>query len=414
MDYNERGYISEPDRVDFSAKVVRSEDAGDGKTRVWLEKTFFYPLSGGQPDDRGTLNGIEVIEVSEDEKGVCHLVGGIIKEGDIVEGRVDPERRRDHTCQHSGQHLVSRVFLEKAGFSTVGFHLGEKISTIDLDNDNVTDDLIAEVEIRVNELVLKNIPFSSRIITFEEYKGFMENRNDSGIKGGLRSRIPEETDMVRIVEIDGIDSSTCCGTHVKATGEIGPVKILGREKVKIGTRLQFVCGLRAMADYIGKHSVIDSIARKFSTDWGNIEKAVEKLYEENRSLRKEATGLNHELAEFRVREIEVPTDHIGDYGIIRKVFDQIDPGALRELVGNIREKNGMIILFGYRSPIPGLIFAASAGIDIDMGEILKASAEIMGARGGGGRDYAQGGGGDKEKVEGAVDRAFKILKEKLE
>ncbi|MBN2183870.1 MAG: hypothetical protein JW746_00930 [Candidatus Krumholzibacteriota bacterium] len=413
MDYNERGYVSEPDRFDFSAKVVKSEDAGDGNTRVWLEKTFFYPFSGGQPDDRGTLNGIEVTEVSEDENGVCHLVGGIIGEGDIVEGRVDPERRRDHMCQHSGQHLLSRIFLEKAGFSTVGFHMGERISTIDLDNDNVTDDLIEEVEISVNRLVLKNIPFSSRIITIGEYTELIENRNDSGIKGGIRSRIPEGTEMVRIVEIDGIDSSTCCGTHVQATGEIGSVKILGREKVKNGTRLQFVCGLRAAADYRGKHDMIDSLARKFSTDWSNIEKSIEKLYDENRTLRKEAAALNHELAEFRVREIEDPTDHIGDYGVIRKIFDQMEPGVLRDIAGNIREKSGMIVLFGYRKPSPGLIFASSAGIDIDMGEILKTSAGIMGARGGGSKNFAQGGGGDEEKVEGAVDEAFRILKEKL-
>ena len=165
--------------------------------------------------------------------------------------------------------------------------------------------------------------------------------------------------MVRVVDIEGVDSSTCCGTHVKTTGEIGPVKILGREKVKNTTRIQFVCGLRALADYRGKHSVVDSVARKFSADWKEIEKAVDRLFEENKSLRKEVAGLNSELTTFRVREIETPTDHIGDYGVIRRVFNQIDPEVLRGLAGDIRKKSGMIVLFGYRKPTPGLIFASS-------------------------------------------------------
>ncbi len=413
MDYEERGYISDPGRFEFTSKVVRSEDAGEGRVRVWLEKTYFYPFSGGQPDDRGTLNGIEVVEVSEDEYGVCHLVSGVIREGDAVEGKVDRERRLDHTCQHSGQHLLSRVFLERSGFSTVGFHLGEKTSTIDLDGDDIPDSLIEEVETRVNELVLKNIPLSSSIITAEEYAHKMENSDDSAAGGGLRSRIPEGTDKVRIVEIDGVDSSTCCGTHVGATGEIGAVKILGKEKVRNGTRIQFICGLRAMADYRGKHNAVDAVARRFSTDWSNIEKSVEKLEGENKSLRKEVVSLNGELAEFKAKEIESPTDHIGDYGIIRKVFDEIDPGILRKVAGNIKEKKGVIALFGYRDPSPGLVFASSSEIDIDIGKILKASAEIMGARGGGNRYLAQGGGGDRSKVKKAIDEAFRMLKENL-
>ncbi|MBN2071765.1 MAG: hypothetical protein JW814_09940 [Candidatus Krumholzibacteriota bacterium] len=413
MDINERGYLSEPDRFVFSTMVVRTEDAENGKTRVWLEKTYFYPFSGGQPDDRGTLDGLEVTQVSEDEYGICHTINGILNKGDFVEGRIESERRIDHTRQHSGQHLLSRLFLEMTGSSTVGFHLGEKTSTIDLDGSEISDAVLKQVEKRVNELIIEDIPLSSRILTFSEYSQLIEDQQGQPLKETLRSRLSDESDMVRIVEIKGVDNSTCCGTHVKSTGEIGLLKILGTEKIKAGNRVYFICGLRALADYVNKHDLIDSIARKFSTDWMEIGNAIDRLSTEHRSLRKEIAGLTRELSHFRAVEMKKPADRIGEYGIIRKVFDAIDPVALKELAAKIREENGLVILFGYRKPKPGLLFTSSAGIDVDLGEVLKASAEVMGARGGGGRDYAQGGGGDGEKVEEALEMAFKILKDRL-
>ena len=150
MDDLERGYLSDPLEGEFTARVTRVEDAGGEELRVWLDRTFFYPESGGQPDDRGTLGGFEVKAVSEDG-GVCHLVRGRLEVGDEINGHVDMARRFDHMQQHTGQHILSRVFLSISGLMTVGFHLGEKASTIDLSG-KVSPGDIARVPVESNHL----------------------------------------------------------------------------------------------------------------------------------------------------------------------------------------------------------------------------------------------------------------------
>ncbi len=408
----EQGYLSDPYDMEFESAVRETLSLEDGRTGIYLERTLFYPESGGQPADRGTLNGRKVVDVQESEGGVLHIVEGppvegkgAFGKGELVKGRIDWERRFDHMQQHSGQHLLSRVFLDDFGLATIGFHLGERTCTIDLDGEEVTASQIERAERKANDAIFNNIPIADRTVSRDEYESI------SG--GGIRSRLPEDVDEIRIVEIEGLDLSTCCGTHVRSTGEIGVVKILKVDRAKGGPRVEFVCGGRALADYAAKHAALSSLAGLFSTDWRELERVVGKLMDEGRSQRKRLNELESELARQSAEELSEPTASAGGYGIVKRLFDSGEVSQLRETATGIREKGGMIVLFGLGGAKPALIFACSKEVPIDMGEVLKSSAQIIGARGGGGKDFAQGGGGDGGRIADALDEAERLVKEKL-
>jgi len=401
----EQSYLNDPYSMEFESTVREVEPLEGGRTAVYLERTFFYPESGGQPADRGTLNGRKVLDVRESDRGVLHIVEGAFEKGEKVVGLIDRERRFDHMQQHSGQHLLSRVFLDDFGLATIGFHLGEKTCTIDLDGDEVTTGQVEKVERRVNEIIFGDVPIGDRTVNREEYERLAG--------GDVRSRLPEDATEIRIVEIEGIDRSTCCGTHVRSTGEIGIVKILKIDRAKGGPRVEFVCGRRALADYAAKHAALSSLAGLFSTDWRELERVVGKLMDEGKSQRKRLNELESEFAKRNAETLSEPTGSAGGYGIVRRLFDEGEASQLRETATGIRDKGGMIVLFGLAGPKPSLIFACSKDVPLDMGEILKASVQIIGAKGGGGKDFAQGGGGDGSRVEEALDEAERLIREKL-
>ena len=407
MDEMERGYLSDPLTGDFTAKVTKVEDAGDGAWRVWLDKTLFYPESGGQPGDRGTLGGFKVKAVSEEGHGVCHLVMGRLEAGDGINGHVDMARRFDHMQQHTGQHILSRVFVSLGGLMTVGFHLGEKASTIDL-SDKASEDVVAWAEREANAVVFQDLTVAARTVTREEYESAKDGGNE------IRSRLPEGVSSIRIVEIEGTDSSACCGTHCLSTGMVGIIKITGTENVRGGTRVEFLCGGRALGDYGEKHHVLTSLGSMMSTDWHELGSIAEKLVSENKSLRKERDTLSRELAGYRAAEIGKPTGEIGGYGLVRKLFASADMGEVREMATKIKGSGENIVLFGIVSPVPGLIFACNPAIGADMGAALREAAAVIGGRGGGGKDFAQGGGGDPSKMEEALDAAEKKIGEAFE
>jgi alanyl-tRNA synthetase len=402
---HEQGYLNDPYMAEFESIVREVVSLDGGRTGVYLERTFFYPESGGQPGDRGTLNGREIVDVQESNKGVLHVVEGSFEQGEKVEGRIDWERRFDHMQQHSGQHLLSRVFLDDFGLATIGFHLGENTCTIDLDGEEITSEQVEQAERRVNDTIFSNVSIVDRTVSRREYE---EMAGD-----GVRSRLPEDVEKVRIVEIEGIDRSTCCGTHCRSTGEIGFVKILKVDRAKGGPRIEFVCGRRAGNDYAAKHAALLSLAGLFSTDWRELGRVVGKLVDESKSQRKRLNELESELARQSAEELSEPTGSVGGYGIVKRVFESGEASQLRETASGIRDKGGLIVLFGAPGPKPSLIFACSKEVPLDMGEILRASAQAIGGKGGGGKDFAQGGGGDGGRIAEALDEAERLIREKL-
>lgn len=410
VNFDTHCYLSDPYRVSFSSRVAEAEPVGNGLFAVYLDETYFYPDSGGQPDDRGTLGGNPVVAVAESEQGVRHLVQGELHAGMEVEGRIDWERRFDHMQQHTGQHLLSRVCLEEYKLKTVSFHLGEEICTIDLEGGAPSGENLDAAETKANHFVFKNVPISCRIVGADEFAAIPRPGSGSPV---LRSRLPEGIDRVRIVEIEGFDSSTCCGTHVRSTGEIGIIKILGLEKIKGNARVEFMCGGRAAKDYAGKHVLLGVLASGFSTDWREMPRIVEKLTEENKELRKKSEELGHELAGFRAAEFSKPTSAAGGFDVVQRIFSTGDAVSLRETATQIRAMGKKIVLFGLSGPSPALIFACSVEVPLNMGEIMRASAAVIGARGGGGKDFAQGGGGDGSRIAEALGAAERTIRETL-
>ena len=336
---------------------------------------------------------------------------GRMKVGANVEGCIEHARRYDHMRQHSGQHLISRVFFDKLNLDTVGFHMGEAVSTIDLDGEMPPAESLRDIEIELNKLVMKNISISSNIVSAEEFKRLCFDKNSKCL---AHSKLPGNTEDIRLVEIQGMDLNPCCGTHVSNTGEIGIIKIVGAKRVKKNTRIEFLCGLRGVRDYIEKDILLSSISVSFSTGWRKVGEMVEKLSDENISLHKENKLLGDKLNAYTAERLAIPDSSIGRFSIVKKLVGDVDLAALRNLAGEIRKNNDVIILFGGLKPNPGLIFACSKDVPVDMGKVLKEAAVVMGAHGGGGEDFAQGGGGNGEMVQSALDKAEVLVKEKLE
>jgi alanyl-tRNA synthetase len=223
-----RLYYDDSYLTDFTAAVV---DRADGGHRIYLDRTAFYPTSGGQLSDTGRLGGIEVLDVVDEDERIAHLLAAPL-DGDRVEGRVDWPRRFDHMQQHTGQHLLSAVVAERFGWPTVSVHFGDDASTLDLDVESITPEQIAAVETRANEIIWEGRPI---IVSFERAEDAAGLRKAS-TRGGT----------LRVVSIRDLDRSACGGTHVRTTSEIGPLLIRKVERVRKQVRLEFLCGGRAL------------------------------------------------------------------------------------------------------------------------------------------------------------------------
>lgn len=265
-------YYTAPD-VDVWTTTVTSVRQ-DGETYiVTLAETAFYPEGGGQPSDAGTIAGLPVLDVFDENGEVYHRLPAHPGMG-AVSCVLDRKRRRDHTQQHSGQHLLSAVLVEQLGAETVGFHLGREVVTVDITAGALTEADMLAVENRANELIYANLPVETYWVTPEEAE-----------RMPFRKR-PDVQGSVRVVEMKGIDLSACCGTHVKRTGEIGVIKLLKAERHRGMTRLSFLCGGRALADYQQTHRVVQAAAGRFGTSRDQLLDVIAKWEQEKKEWEK--------------------------------------------------------------------------------------------------------------------------------
>ena len=367
-----RLYYTDSYLCDFAAQVV---DRADDGRRIYLNRTAFYPSSGGQPFDTGTLGGSQVVDVLEEGERVAHVLARPL-ESDRVSGSIDWGRRFDHMQQHTGQHLLSAVLHELFGFTTISVHFGRESSTLDLDTPAIDHPSLVEAESRANLLVAENRPVE---VGFEE----------AGTAAGLRKASSREGTL-RIVTIRDLDRSACGGTHVRATGEIGPILVPKSERVKKNVRLEFLCGARAVRRARADLDLVAQLA-------GQLSAAAEELpalVDAQRAELKEAVAARRELEEdlamLRARELHAAAmpDGSGVRSIVlheeRGPIDRLRP--LAQAVATMPRA----LFVGWTAHPPSLLVAASGDSGLDAGRMLKSSLERVGGRGGGNARIGQG------------------------
>ena len=379
-----RLYYTDSYLRNFDARVV--ERANDGH-RIYLDQTAFYPTSGGQPFDTGTLGGVAVVDVEDEGERVAHLLEGPLA-GERVSGSVDWDRRFDHMQQHTGQHLLSAVLHELFGHATMGVHFGRESSTLDLDAPAIDHARLVEAESRANRLVAENHPVE---VSFEE----------AGSAGGLRKASAREGTL-RIVTIGDLDRSACGGTHVRATGEIGPIAIRKSERVKQIVRLEFLCGARAVRRARADLDLLTRLAGQFSAAADELPALVEAQRAELREAVATRRELEEHLALLRARDLYAASTPDGSG--VRSIVVREEKGPIDRLRPLAQAVAAMprTLFVGWTADPPALIVAASADSGLDAGRVLKSSLEQVGGRGGGNTRVGQGTAPSASALEEAV------------
>jgi alanyl-tRNA synthetase len=386
-----RLYYDNPELSEFESVIEGvvtplDEQTGPG---VILRETAFYPTSGGQVHDTGWLTGssgrVRVSGVEEDERGaIVHYLGAAAHPpavGYVVRGAIDRERRRDHMQQHSGQHVLSAAFIELYEMPTVSFHMGEDYCSIDLASPEVRPEQLTGAEKRANEIIFDNRPVRIRYVSRVEAETL-----------GLRKLPPAERDELRLIEIADVDLSACGGTHVSATGQIGAILLRKTEKVRQGIRVEFVCGERAVRAARRDYALLTEAASLFSSQVADVPEMIRKSFEEGKTLRRQRDEALELLAEAMAAEAVREQPEINGRIVITRVFGDRDIGFAKLFAQKAtRTGKSVVALVGSTMSSPGLVFAQSTGGTTDVGALLKQVLSSVGGRGGGSRDFAQGG-----------------------
>ncbi|MDZ4719899.1 MAG: alanyl-tRNA editing protein [Roseiflexaceae bacterium] len=388
----ERLYYGDSYLQTFSARVVaRGEQAGC--PTIALDQSAFYPDGGGQPADQGALNGIRVADVQVDDDGVVwHTLAHPI-ESDSVYGEVDWPRRFDHMQQHHGQHLLSAAFEELYGLKTTSFHLGTSFVTIDLDASIVAADQAAAVEDLTNRVIWEDRPVLARFVSPEEL-ATLPLRKPPTVNG-----------PVRVVSVADFDHSACGGTHPRTTGGVGLVSIRRWERRGTTTRVEFLCGGRAVHDLRHKHRVFGRLAAQLSIASDEIEPTVMRLREAEEQARK---GLEHARGRLLVYEAHEWANQavtIGEIAVVRVLSTERSLDELRTLAKLIGD-HGCVAIVGMAAEKGHLIIARGAELKIDCAAVLRAALAPFGGRGGGRPELAQGGLPDPTRIAEALDMAL--------
>ncbi|MGC9393602.1 MAG: alanyl-tRNA editing protein [Anaerolineae bacterium] len=382
-----RLYYDDATLVTFDARIVARRETERGLA-VQLDKTAFYPTSGGQPHDTGSLAGIPVVDVWDEEDAggpgvIWHLLEAVpdATVGDTVHGVINWERRFDHMQQHTGQHVLSAACVELFQGKTIGFHLGSEASTIDLDLPQLTWEAAFEIEDAANRVIWENRPVTIHTVT----------RDDLG-NIPLR-KPPQVTGDIRVIWVEGYDASACGGTHVRHTGEIGALKVTGIERYKGGVRVTFLCGGRALRDYRRVLHALRTTSSDLSVAQDEVPQAVIRLQEELQTTRRALKKTRDRLLEFEADRLWEAAPEVADIRRIGIHWTDRPFAEARAIAGRLRERpHTLLLLVVSEDDGVRLVCARSDDLPhIDASAILRDVVQALGGRGGGSPSIAQGG-----------------------
>jgi alanyl-tRNA synthetase len=394
-----RLYYHDSFLYDFDAEV--REVLQTPRPGLVLDRTAFYPTSGGQVFDTGWISSeaspkLRVTEVADAEDGkVIHYLEAPLKgltPGSQVRGQIDATRRRDHMQQHSGQHVLSAAFIRLYNLATVSFHMADDYCSIDLDAPALTKEQIESAERLANEIILENRPVDIRFVT----------RDEAG-KLDLRKLLPAGRDEVRLIDIRDFDLTACGGTHVAQTGQIASILLRKIEKVRQGWRVEFVAGQRAVATARRDFTTLTETAALFSAHLYDVPQQARKSLDEIRWLRKQQEQSQEELAATYAAVLLADAPETNGRRFVVRTLSDRDLNFVKLLAQKLtRLAAPVVALLATTTPQPALVFAQSPGQPFDMGALMKDTMSKTGGRGGGSKDMAQGGIPSAEGIEATL------------
>ncbi len=368
----EKLFYQDTHMIDFEASVLECIQEADGRFRILLDRTAFFPEEGGQGADSGTLGDLKILDVQIKKDLIYHYVAKPLKEGSLVKGHVDWAQRFDYMQQHTGEHIISGLVHSEYGYDNVGFHLGAEEVTLDF-NGTLHLEQMREIERAANRVIWRNLPV---LVSFppSEVLAKLEYRSKLAL-----------TENVRIVEIPGVDVCACCAPHVESTGQIGMIKVVNIQSHRGGVRVNILCGERALSDYSLRQDSVGAISVLLSAKQDKVTEAVKRLKEEGLQAKERANDLQAKFLALQVDALPSP-----EYSPNAVLFTgELDAIAVRNTVNGLCARYpGYCAVFsgdeasGYRY----IVGSASS----DCREIARLLRERFGAKGGGSAPMVQG------------------------
>ena len=394
----EQLYYENPYLKEFTANIIDAKEI-DGKFHLILDNTAFFPGGGGQWCDTGKIGNLYVLEVYEKENTIYHVVSTAPSKMTDLKCVIDWNTRIDGMQQHLGQHVLSGSFFNLFNANTFAIHLGADISTVDILG-NLTEEQVREAERLANKIIGDNVPVLSFIPSEEELKNIK-----------LRRALPNTEEDIRVVHIKDFDINACCGLHPTSTKDLRLIKIKRFTKHKEGTRIEFLAGNRAVEDTLKKDELFSSICSYLSCNENEALNGIKNLNASLKDANDTNKSLNTLLAKYQVNDLIDNAENIGDYKVIKQIFDG-DMKYVNTLTSKLVENDNIIALMAVKNgEKANLIFCCSKNIkDIKMNELFKDAIAAIDGRGGGSPFQAQGAGKNNENLEKALEIALTKIK----
>lgn len=376
----------------FTAEIEEVKEVDD-KFHVLLNKTAFFPGGGGQYCDLGIIDNINVLDVYEENDKIYHVLEKKPNRIHKVKCEIDWDRREYGMQHHFGQHIISACFNNEYKAKTVGFHLGKDFSTVDIEGFFKEEDIL-KIEKMCNEIIRENITVEFLNITKKEAK-----------KLKIKEDLSKLGDNIRVVKIDDIDMNLCCGVHMKNTLDLRVIKIKKFEKYKKATRIEFLCGTKAIEEMLKRENYLNKICKLLSSNEEGAYKSIENLNNKLNEVNKENRRLEEIISNYEVKEMIESAEKINNMNVIVKVYENKTMNYMNKIANKIIEKENNIGLFALKNDDRlNLLFACSKNLEkMDMNILLKDSIKLIDGKGGGSKVLAQGGGKNNSNLDSLFD-----------
>ena len=398
----EKLYYNDSKTIEFESEIIEI-NSSENKFEIILDKTYFYPTSGGQNFDTGFINGIKVLDVFENNGKIVHVLEAEVNKGKVI-AKIDYKRRLENMQHHTGQHLLSQAFIKVLKAPTISIHLGDDICNIEIVKKDLTQEEVNQVEDLANDIIYQNKKINIHYVDEEQINN-LDLRRPPKKKG---------SEGIRVIEIEDFDMSACGGTHAHSTGDLGMIKIIGFEKYKGNIKVEFICGLRALHDYRFKNNAIKNISAKFSAKVNQIEEIINKSIVDNKENLKEISSLKKGIATYQLKELLSKAELYKGYKIINEFFLNTDINSLKLIAQEIIEiDNAIAILYSQDKGKNSFVFCCDSKLKINMNKYLSELLKELEGKGGGKPNLTQGSSNKNENIQEIIIKYVEIMKTDL-